>query len=337
MNQIAITADLPPWADVEPEHEWAGLLLGNGGSRAIWDGFRYPSLFDKASSGDVAHPLSDHGRALFEAFQTPNFEGVLSRLQDARLVCATLGIPHDAISTRYEEIKTALIEAVHAVHIGWHQLPDATKVRVRDALLVFDHVYSTNYDLLVYWSMMAGDGAGFKDYFWTDGTGFDPGNTEVWAKSTVVTYLHGGLHIYRLTSGRTVKRPAAGGNLLDAFGTPYQGREIPLFISEGSAEEKLAAIRNSEYLSFAYGQFRSHRGPLVIFGHSLSEQDHHLVWAMQNYNMDSVPAIAISMMPDTPQNIMAAKAIIHQKLPGLNLVFFDARTHPLGNPELAVQ
>ncbi len=300
--KFAVTADLPPWAEVAGQSDWTGLLLGYGSSCAVWKGFRYPSLYERACA--VTHPISPTGQALFNSFQTPNFEAVLRRLRDAEVVCAALGVAQAAISASYDEIRVGLIEAVHAVHVAWQEVPEATKLAIRNTLLSFRRVYTTNYDLLVYWAMMAGDGAGFRDYFWTDGTAFDPANTEVWTKSTLIMYLHGALHLHKLPSGVTVKRPA-NGNLLDTFGTPFHGSEIPLFISEGNAHEKLAAIRESEYLSFVYGQFRRHRGSLVVFGHGLGEQDDHVIWAMRGFRKEDVPVVAISMLPDTAQNVVA--------------------------------
>lgn len=62
-------AELADWSKVvESDLRWKGILLGNGSSRAVWDGFSYPSLYDRACSADVANPLLAEDTALFEAF-----------------------------------------------------------------------------------------------------------------------------------------------------------------------------------------------------------------------------------------------------------------------------
>ena len=91
------------------------------------------------------------------------------------------------------------------------------------------------------------------DYFWGEGQEFDVTDTETSGTATKVLYLHGGLHLYRLPSGATIKRKAeAGLSLLDLFGVPFTEGAIPLFITEGTSQDKLASIHRSDYLSFAY-------------------------------------------------------------------------------------
>jgi hypothetical protein len=46
---------LVQFADIN--QQWSGILVGNGASRAVADSFAYTSLYDKACSDDIAHPL----------------------------------------------------------------------------------------------------------------------------------------------------------------------------------------------------------------------------------------------------------------------------------------
>ncbi len=336
---MAIDATLPPWPDIEGQQEWSGLLVGNGASRAVWDRFDYGSLYSKAMSADVQHPLNAADQAIFNALGTENFEATMAGLRLSRDVCAALGIPAPQINQRYAAIQTALIEAIHAVHISWGAIPTASLEKIRNALLPYGYVYSTNYDLIVYWAMMAQPKAsGFTDYFWAPDCAFDLANTvKVWPKVTKVLYLHGGIHLYRLSNGVTVKKIAANtGTLLDTFGQAYMGADVPLFVAEGQADDKQRSIRRSEYLSFAFSEFTNHQGPLVVFGHALGHPDQHLVNAMSHWSQLTVPQITISMRPDTAVNVVAKKAGFHQALPNMTLLFFDATTHPLGDGGLKV-
>jgi hypothetical protein len=196
-------------------------------------------------------------------------------------------------------------------------------------------VFSTNYDLLLFWAIMADNATGkFKDYFWGENQEFDVTDTETSGTATKVLYLHGGLHLYRLPSGATIKRKAEDGrSLLDLFGVPFTEGATPLVITEGTSQDKLASIRRSDYLSFAYSRFSRHKGPMVVFGHSLSDTDSHLVHAMKEWR--SVD-LAISLRRDAPMKIVDRKVRLLNLLPTTKLVFFDAATHPLGKDELRV-
>src|SRR5689334_4828752 len=98
---MAIDANLPAWPDIEGQHEWSGLLVGNGASRAVWDRFDYGSLYSKAMSADVQHPLGPADQAVFQALGTENFEATMAGLKLSGLVCAALGIAAPQIGQRY--------------------------------------------------------------------------------------------------------------------------------------------------------------------------------------------------------------------------------------------
>lgn len=186
------------WNDIS-DQGWSGILLGNGASIAIWDNFGYASIFERARQG-IENPLSPQDIELFEQFQTRNFEVTLSSLTTSLRVNRALGLQDAEVLARYQSIRRALVQAVRSVHIPWVAFDEDRRHLVRNALLDYDYVYSTNYDLLVYWAIMARPrGEGFKDYFWTEE--FNIGDTEITDKVTKVLYLHGGIHLYRTSSG----------------------------------------------------------------------------------------------------------------------------------------
>jgi hypothetical protein len=82
---------LAHWKDVAPDADKAGLLLGNGASIAIWERFRYVTLYERATAEDIEHPLSEADKRIFEAMRTPNFEASLAALSTARMVGEILG------------------------------------------------------------------------------------------------------------------------------------------------------------------------------------------------------------------------------------------------------
>lgn len=325
---IEIDNTLPSWEAVEGQCEWSGLLLGNGFSQNVWARFGYQSLFETASQAGESQLVAED-LALFQGLATHNFEVVLSALSTSKLVAHALGQEAGLLSARESSIRNALIAAVHRVHVPWGTVPENTLNHLAAALANFESIYSTNYDLLVYWSMMR-QPASFRDFFWS--SEFDITNTEVWGKKTKVHFLHGGLHLYRKPNGQTLKRAAqAGANLLDVFATDFGGA-LPLFISEGTASEKLASIYRSNYLSFLMSRFTEDASPIVVFGHSLGESDTHILDILR-----SRPGreIAVSMRPGG--NIVQRKAGMIEELPDAQLTFFEASTHPLGRPELRLE
>lgn len=325
--------ELAPWSDVEEYADWTGLLVGNGASVAIHPEFRYSSLFDVARSDDVANPLSGADRGLFRTFRTTNFEQVLAALKTAGVVADALDLDENGVlAERYASIQRALFEAVHAVHVEWEQVADPQIPRLFEILRSYRFVYSTNYDLLLYWASMEKGGDGFLDYFWGDGCTFDVFDTEIWLSRerwTRILFLHGGIHLRRLRAGGTRKLTTAQDPLLDQFESAWSEDESPLLVSEGESSDKMASISSSDYLTFAHRSFVDHDGGLVVFGHSLSDQDNHFVGPMQSWRDK---AVAVSIRPsDDPEKIIQQKDRIRSRLsPMKEIVFFDASTHPLG-------
>ncbi len=316
------------------------MLLGNGASMAVWRRFAYSSLFSVAQSDHVESPLGCAELATFDALKTENFEVVLYGLRTTTAVNRALrvedqGSPEEA----YGAVRRALIDAVRWVHP--QRLNDEIRSEVREELRHYEWVYSTNYDLIVYWSMMLeSEGEGFVDYFWTPDGVFDPTNTEVWTSRsdwTRVLYLHGALHLERDAWGTTKKRHYVPDRpLLSSFQSQPLGLEgwVPQFVSEGTSQEKQQAISRSAYLTFAHEALQMHDGPMVVFGHSLSDEDSHLVHAL---NLQPGRTLAISIYPsgdDPDEYVRSEKARIGGLFPAHELQFYDARTHPLGSASL---
>jgi hypothetical protein len=330
MPTLDVNEQLATWNDLN-DIPWTGMLVGNGASCAIWEPFRYKSLYQESCSAAHPHPLGPEAINVFQKLDTSNFELVLSALKTTSLVLDAIGQGPAAVDAMYSSVQTALVEAVKSVHIPWADISEESKLAIKTELLDYEFIYSTNYDLILYWSVMHDSPSGFRDYFF--GPKFDLSNTEIWAKSTKVLFLHGGLHLYRELSGQTVKRKAEPWqNLLDLFGTPLDPPAVPLFITEGSSLDKLKSIYRSDYLSFCYSQLTKHKGALVIFGQSLTaEYDAHLIDAIKK---SDAKILGISLRPGP--NVEANKAKFHASFPNLELHFFDAGTHPFGAATLHV-
>jgi hypothetical protein len=152
-----------------------------------------------------------------------------------------------------------------------------------------------------------------------------------------VYFLHGALHLVVGEAGRTWKlRRTQLDTLLDQFGKPIDGdpRARPLLVTEGSAADKRDAIEDNVYLSHALKRLEERDLPVVVFGSGLSEQDSHIAEALSE---NPKRPVAVSMLPGPKKELLARQADIYGRLDASPLLFFDARTHPLGDPALKVR
>jgi hypothetical protein len=202
--------------------------LGNGASSAVWSKFAYKSLFAAACQSNVNSPLQTQDIALFKSLDTHNFETALRALDSAERTTRALQVVVPEISQRYASIRDALVEAVGAVHPPWEAVPLDVRQALGHHLWGYRSVYTTNYDLLLYWARMSVDVEDhFKDFFWGFDNEFDPADTEIEGGATQVFHLHGALHLYR-EAERTWKRVRQPGeNLLEQFTQTIAGWSHP--------------------------------------------------------------------------------------------------------------
>jgi len=151
----------------------------------------------------------------------------------------------------------------------------------------FHTICSLNYDLTFYWMTMYAndidDGHAFKDCF--NKRTFD----ENWKKfrepigrqkkCTLFFYPHGNLVFARDKIENELKINADGGDLLESILSKWEnGSYIPLFVSEGTKEQKIKSIQSSYYLSTVYREVLPQMGDsLVIYGWGLGDHDHHIM------------------------------------------------------------
>ncbi|MEW6153975.1 MAG: DUF4917 family protein [Actinomycetota bacterium] len=102
-------------------YQWSGLLLGNGASRAVWPGFDYPSLYDRARMSTSA-PLEPEAVRVFEALGSTNFEYVLRSLGASARINVCLDLDAAPIHTIYDNVRLALAGAVQASHVNWNAI-----------------------------------------------------------------------------------------------------------------------------------------------------------------------------------------------------------------------
>ncbi|MFT6909378.1 MAG: hypothetical protein ACJAS1_006094 [Oleiphilaceae bacterium] len=332
MPELKIDENLVKWSELSSQ-DWKNLLIGNGFSINIWEKFGYGTLYDLAKSEDVDSPLSEKEVALFDHIGSSNFEDVLRILYHAKVVDEQLGDPQkEEINTLYVNTKNALAAAVNYAHIPSDSISAA---EINNELRPYKNVFSTNYDLIPYWSIMHSDTWRFKDYFWGDGSCFDLSDTDVPADRTKIHYLHGAIHLVELSNGRTKKLTANGLNRLSDLFDLEHPEQFPLFISEGSSEWKLSRIKRNDYLRFCYEKLGKIGDGLVVLGHSLhKDYDQHII---DTINDSTTSRLAIGVWPhQSKEDIVSFKARLTQDFGGKELYFFNSETHPLGKTDLNV-
>jgi hypothetical protein len=341
MEARRIDGTLDAWPTLAAEFERGALFLGNGLSIHVWKQFGYGSLYQRALLNTPGR-LTEEDQALFAAFSTENFERVLAALNATIRVAEALNYQTTGIADRYRSIQAALGAAVRGVHIERGDVPNHTLSTINKELRAHRVVFTTSYDLLVYWAMLYEQRPNkLKDLFWSDGPHgrceFDPANADVRAGCTPVLFLHGALHLIVQSTGITRKLRKNDQTLLAQFGQPVDDdpHAHPLLVSEGSSLDKLHAIENNDYLVHVYDRLQNCMAPLVIFGSSLGEQDHHLLHAI---NKHQGRPVAVSMRPNADAEVIRSRqGEIAGRLGAERLYFFDSTTHPLGDPSLRKQ
>ncbi|SDX79449.1 protein of unknown function [Nitrosomonas halophila] len=258
------------WNEVS-RHYTGALLLGNGASRAVDDRFDYGSLVQHAFDHGL---LAGDVQNLFRFFQTEDFELVLRLVWQASNVNKSLNIPDNQTHNAYVRVRDTLIQAVRDVH------PEYQDVSVKIPIIYefvkrFDTVISLNYDLILYWAVMYGldiqDRCSLKDCF-VQGV-FDEdwrrlrqpinGNNSV----TLAFYPHGSLVLARNLVESEFKLTGNGIGLLEAILQGWETEQyVPLFVSEGTAQQKIKSIHGSSYLSTIYREVLTSTQSLKYIG-----------------------------------------------------------------------
>ena len=262
------------------------LLLGNGFSIS-WnpDIFRYDSLYSKANFSK----LSPNIKSVFEQLQTKDFELVMrSLLTTTRILEVYSKSNKQLISNLYNdanELKNLLVATIASNHPeNPNEISEAEYFRANEFFDNFKDIYTLNYDLLLYWVIMhyneRTEKVKYDDGFRTPESGkaeYVTWEIENTNKQNIF-YLHGALHVF--DEGSELQKYTwvnTGIKLIDQIRTTLDKNFFPVFVSEGTSKEKKDKIVHSNYLSRGYRSFGSIGNSLFIYGHSLADNDNHIL------------------------------------------------------------
>ncbi|WP_431819396.1 DUF4917 family protein [Burkholderia sp. F1] len=321
--------DIQPWEAIARNYGDT-ILLGNGASMAVSNSFSYASLVSHAHDHGF---LTEDAHRLFDFFQTTDFELILRIVWQASHVNRSLAIPDQQTHAAYVRVRESLIETVRNIHPEYNEISGHLPL-IYQFLKQFNTVVSLNYDLLVYWAATYGldfrDQHSFKDCF--IGGVFDSD----WQRfrepiygdvsTTLVFYPHGSLVLGRNVIEQEGKIHNQGVGLLDAILQQWRAEQVvPLFVSEGTWQQKTTAIQNSYYLSTVYREvLGARRHSLVVYGWGFGEQDIHLLQRMKD---SWIRRVAVSVYRGNQAYCNRVFETIHAEL-GANVFveFFDSES-----------
>ncbi|MFT5636331.1 MAG: hypothetical protein ACI89T_001795 [Cognaticolwellia sp.] len=319
-------AEVKQWEEIKEDFEAGSLILGNGASMAVSDKFGYASLFDEAKKLDH---LTKPVQKVFKSFDVEDFELVLRRLWQAKLVNKALKIEHGKVEESYQRVRTALIATVRDTHVPYQEAENHLE-HVYQFMKPFKKVVSLNYDLIVYWAAMFGNNQieselgkrnWFKDCF--NGQRVFANWKE--ADDTLFVYPHGNLVLHHHEFSN-VKKITVGKSedLLESILNKWEKRDLaPAFVCEGTQESKEQSISSCDYLEKVfYEVLPSLDENIVIYGWAMAEQDEHL---LEQISKSEPQKVAVSVY----QNDEVFMGRVKKQLKGIGVekvIFFDSQS-----------
>ena len=260
----------------------------------------------------------------FEALATTDFEVVIQALRQAVILLPIYGgdpRAHALMAQHAEALKELLVQAIAGKHperpgdvteeqygacrrFLAHFAGSSRDLRNRGGKDLRGSLFSVNYDLLLYWTLLHDEVRIIDPAHPTQwhlevsepldhNDGFLPPDDDPGAEYVTwdgeesfkqsIFFLHGALHLLDLGSELQKKcwERSGGIPLIDQIRAALNESRFPLFVSEGSSEGKLDRIRHSAHLHKGLRSFRANcdvKGTsLFVFGHSFADNDAHIL------------------------------------------------------------
>ncbi len=277
---------------IKKENRVFNLLMGNGFSVAYDPSiFSYNALYKFVVDND-----SDGVSELFDIFKTTNFELIMQQLDITKKIAAKFGASKEVIAKighAEDLLKNNLVQAIkdlHPEHV--FKIAEEKSLGCADFFKLFldknGEIFTSNYDVLMYWVLMRNGIPGVSDGFgreYDPDEEFDEGADLTWGKNSDIQnihYLHGALPLF--DNGLDIVKETYTNNdfLVNRIRKRIDAGHYPVFVSAGTGKEKLNQIRHNPYLAYCYDRFSKIEGSLVTFGFNFGEFDNHIIHAINN-------------------------------------------------------
>ena len=276
----------------KPKH----LIMGNGFSMSYDHTiFSYNALYD------FIEKLEDPTLSkLFEVINTKNFELIMRQLDNFIELAKAFYIDENmvnALTDANQLMQKSLIDAVSALHP--EHVFEVGEVKSKACFNFLNEylekegkVFSTNYDLLLYWVLMRNESKKAIDGFGREH--LNPvqtrrGNEDAefgdlhWGKhkdEQTVYHIHGTLPIF--DTGIEIEKEVYTTRkyLLENVKSRMESKDYPIFVTAGDGTEKLKQIYHNRYLTYCYENLCNITGSLISFGFNFGENDYHIIDAV---------------------------------------------------------
>jgi hypothetical protein len=289
------------------------LLLGNGFSVLNNPTFNYTNLID-----EIKNEYEDEMTTILNDNNNKNIEEILFKIQSSIEICKILTIDVEKIKKVEEKLKKSFIETITKIQ------PDSNFFRTESGILFgnqlkkFGNIFTTSYDLNLYYLMVQSKNGlkNHSDNFSNDGNylKFDNENNEIHRHH--IYYLHGNIMLFSNKDNVYKVRHSQGQRIVSQIEENLNNNYLPLIITEGNSEHKLNKINGNKYLRFCFKEFIKLKS-LVIFGHSLSEFDKHILDVIN----DSKKRVYYGLNKPTNEKINKVKSLFGENI---ELKIFDS-------------
>lgn len=314
------------------------LLLGNGFSIAYDKIFSFKNLFDYAVNKNLIIINSPLYNIFFYDFKTYDFERVIKKLEESIIIYYRYHhYPYYSyyLGCDINNLKNILINVLSELHPEHAaSLNEFNYGYVKNFIKEYDSIFTLNYDLLLTWATLELEydtnymnnrrlkvDDGFRRP--TGNLTFIDNNSE-----QTIYYLHGALHIF--DEGIEITKISSKNK--DNSLIPQIRKNIsyyskyPLFVSEGTWQNKLSKIRKNIYLNHCYNKLKNlslynNNDSLIIFGTLLKSNDNHILEAIKQNNIKNI-YIGISSY----EKIREECSHIFKELKNKNLFFYNYNT-----------
>ncbi|MFQ2672859.1 DUF4917 family protein [Aeromonas caviae] len=149
------------------------------------------------------------------------------------------------------------------------------------------NIFSTNYDILLYWVLLRKGTIHHIDGFGRDiedSSADEPEFSELrWGlhrDKQNIHYLHGSLLIFDQGIHITKEQYTPKKYILENIKERIHSSQYPIFVASGNGDEKLSHILHNRYLTYCYDALCAIEGSLITFGFNFGEYDEHIINAI---------------------------------------------------------
>lgn len=288
------------------------ILLGNGFSISICKGFKYKYLYKEAQrlSAKGGSEISEVIKKIFKALNTDDFEKVLAHINITIEIAKHYPNSKKLISA-LEKDRTNLIASflntISSVHPRYKSsIKTETYISCLRLLSKFNKIFTTNYDLLLYWIIMEQKSALSNVFELEDfdisslpsddgfGRGKSTNGLLLWKpqhnnREQQIFYLHGSLFIIEVEDFHLKIEGNNEGYILDQLESSLISGQQPLIILEGSSAHKADKIGGHSYLRYCLDALKNLKGDLFLLGFSINDKaDKHIIERIQESAVERI-------------------------------------------------